>query len=32
MDIIQGYDSTLIKTRPDFDIIVNNDFANKAMK
>ncbi len=31
-DIIQGYDSTLIKTRPDFDIIVNNDFANKAMK
>lgn len=32
MDIIQGYDSTLIKTRPDFDIIVNNDFANNAIK
>ena len=32
MDIIQGYDSTLIQTRPDFDIIVNNDFANKVIK
>ena len=32
MDIIQGYDSSLIQTRPDFDTIVNNDFANKAIK
>ena len=32
MDIIQGYDSTLIQTRPDFDIIVNNDFAIKVIK
>ena len=31
MDIIQGYDSSLIQTRPDFDIIVNNDFANEAI-
>lgn len=30
MDIIQGYDSSLIKTRPDFNTIVDNDFANKA--
>lgn len=32
MDIIQGYDSSLIQTRPDFDTIVNNDFANEAIK
>lgn len=32
MDIIQGYDSTLIKERPEFNKIVNNDFANKAIK
>lgn len=32
MDIIQGYDSTLIKERPDFNKIVNNDFANEAIK
>lgn len=31
MDIIQGYDSSLIQTRPDFNIIVNNDFANEAI-
>lgn len=31
MDIIQGYDSSLIQTRPDFDTIVNNDFANEAI-
>lgn len=30
MDIIQGYDSSLIEARPDFDTIVNNDFANKV--
>ena len=32
MDIIQGYDSSLIQTRPDFNTIVNNDFANEAIK
>lgn len=32
MDIIQGYDSTLIKERPDFNTIVNNNFATKAAK
>lgn len=32
MDIIQGYDSTLIKERPDFNTIVNNEFATKATK
>lgn len=32
MDIIQSYDSSLIQTRPDFDTIVNNDFANEAIK
>lgn len=31
MDIIQGYDSSLIQTRPDFDTIVNNDFANETV-
>ena len=31
MDIIQGYDSSLIQTIPDFDIIANNDFANEAI-
>ena len=32
MDIIQGYDDSLIKERPDFNIIVNNTFANEAIK
>ena len=32
MDIMQGYDSSLIQTRPEFNIIVNNDFANKAIE
>lgn len=32
MDIIQSYDSSLIQTRPDFNTIVNNDFANEAIK
>lgn len=32
MDIIQGYDESLIPQRPDFNIIVNNTFANKAIK
>ena len=32
LDIIQGYDSSLIKERPDFNIIVNNKFAEEAAK
>ena len=32
MDIIQGYDSSLIQTRPDFNVIVNNSFAEEATK
>lgn len=32
MDIIQSYDSSLIPTRPDFNTIVNNSFAEKAVK
>lgn len=32
MDIIQGYDDSLIKERPDFNIIVNNTFVNEAIK
>jgi NitT/TauT family transport system substrate-binding protein len=32
MDIIQGYDSSLIKERPDLNIIVNNNFAKEAIK
>lgn len=32
MDIIQGYDSNLIEERPDFNKIVNNNFANEAAK
>lgn len=32
MDIIQGYDSSLIQTRPNFQTIVNNDFANETIK
>lgn len=31
MDIIQGYDSSLIETRPDFNTIVNNKFAEEAV-
>ena len=31
MDIIQGYDSSLIEERPNFNIIVNNKFANNAV-
>lgn len=32
MDIIQGYDESLITERPDFNIIVNNSFAKQAVK
>ena len=32
MDIIQGYDESLIIERPDFNIIVNNSFAKQAIK
>lgn len=32
MNIIQSYDSSLIPTRPSFDKIVNNEFANNAVK
>ena len=32
MDIIQDYDSSLIEERPDFNIIVNNEFAKKAIE
>lgn len=32
MDIIQGYDSKLIPSRPEFNTIVNNSFANEAVK
>lgn len=32
MDIIQGYDESLITERPDFNIIVNNLFAKQAIK
>jgi NitT/TauT family transport system substrate-binding protein len=32
MDVIQEYDSKLIKVRPDFDVIVNNSFAEEAVK
>lgn len=32
MDIIQGYDSKLIKTRPAFEKIVNNSYAEAAAK
>lgn len=32
MDIIQGYDKSLITERPDFNIIVNNSFAKQAIK
>lgn len=31
MDIIQEYDSKLIKERPAFDVIVNNSFAETAI-
>ena len=30
MDVIESYDSSLLKERPDFNKIVNNDFANEA--
>lgn len=32
MDIIQGYNKSLIKTRPAFNKLVNTDFAEKAVK
>ncbi len=32
MDIIQGYDETLIKERPPLDKIINNEFAKEAVK
>ena len=32
MDIIQDYDSSLIPQRPSFDEIVDNSYAQKAMK
>lgn len=32
MDIIQGYDESLITERPDFNIIFNNSFAKQAVK
>lgn len=32
MDVIQEYDSKLIKSRPDFDVIVNNSFAETAIE
>lgn len=32
MDIIQGYDESLITERPNFNIIVNNSFAKQAVK
>lgn len=32
MDIIQGYDESLITERPDFNIIVNNSFVKQAIK
>ena len=32
IDIIQGYDSSLITERPDFNTIVNNTFAKEAIK
>ena len=32
MDIIQGYDKSLITERPDFNTIVNNTFAKETMK
>ena len=32
MDIIQGYDESLITERHDFNIIVNNSFAKQAVK
>ena len=32
MDIIEGYDESLIKERPPFEVIVDNTFAEKASK
>ncbi|GAA0085251.1 ABC transporter substrate-binding protein [Clostridium sp. CTA-7] len=32
MDVIESYDKTLLPDRPSFEKIVNNDFAEKAMK
>jgi NitT/TauT family transport system substrate-binding protein len=32
MDVIESYDSTLIKARPDFDKVVNNSFAEKVVQ
>lgn len=32
MDIIESYDKTLLPSRPDFEKIVNNKFAEEAIK
>ena len=32
MDIIEGYDESLIKERQPFEVIVDNTFAEKASK
>lgn len=32
MDIIQSYDANLLKTRPEYSKVVNNTFADKAIK
>ena len=32
MDVIESYDSSLLKERPEFSKIVNNDFSNKALE
>lgn len=32
MDVIESYDGSLLKERPEFIKIVNNDFANKALE
>lgn len=32
MDVIESYDSSLLKERPEFNKIVNNDFANKVLE
>lgn len=32
MDVIESYDKTLLPSRPSFEKIVNNEFAEKAMK
>ena len=32
MDVIENYDSSLLPDRPSFEKIVNNSFAEEAMK